>query len=192
MAFGFQQPPTSSGDKNFWAKQGPQGDRATEPLSPLVVLFCCFFPCVAVCYRDVLSIIWFGSGFFCRASLPVCRLRPPGPLHSDSGVKILSLILALGGLQWARGSGRLFLVYVLSGLLPPLSSLCCCSCCSSVVVGPVSGVARFFVTLFWFCRVAVCFVFVCSVVGVRGGPFLFTVICLNECVPRRQAPRSMH
>ena len=35
----------SSGNQNFWAKQGPQGDRATEPLSPLVVLFFVFSVC---------------------------------------------------------------------------------------------------------------------------------------------------
>ena len=94
------------------------------------------------------------------------RLRGQDPL----------LILALGGLQWARGSGRLFLVSVPSGLLPFLSSLCCCSCCSPVVVGPVSGVARFLVALFLFllcCRVF-CVCFFC--LGCAWGVLSFVIV----------------
>ena len=101
--------------------QGPQGDMATEPLCPLLVLLLVFFV-----RGDLVMIVCMQFGWtrvFLHCLLFCLQVRPPGPLHSDSGVKILSLILALGGLQWARGSVRLFLVLFLLVFAPLLGPL---------------------------------------------------------------------
>ena len=133
-----------------------------------------------------------GQGFCCKCLLFCQQVRPPGPLHSDSGIKILLLILALGGLQWARGSGRLFLVIRslwFSSFSFLASAVAFAALLSSSVLFVAMRVSPFPLVFLPCCCVScVCF----SVLGVRGGFFSFFSCRLLKRVCSSPTGASQH